>query len=93
MSKLGYDAFIGTELETHLRARGIDHLVIAGVFTDVCVDALARTAFQKGFRVSVVADATLPLERAQDDALAFMTRFYDATIVPAADAFADLIAS
>src|SRR5437867_11582388 len=29
-------------------------LVLAGAFTDVCIDALARTAFQKGFRVAVV---------------------------------------
>ncbi len=84
LEKAGYDAFLGTPLEAVLKGRGIQEVVIAGLFSDVCVDALARTAYQKGFRVAVVADATAPLERRQEECLSFMARFYGARVVTAA---------
>ena len=59
--------------------------MLAGAFTDVCIDALARTAFQKGFRVAVVEDATLPLRRGQAEALDFMRSFYDIETLALAD--------
>ena len=49
------------------------------------MDAAARTAFQKGFEVSVVSDGTLGLERTTAEALAFMERFYDARIATASE--------
>jgi nicotinamidase-related amidase len=79
--KGGYDAFIGTPLERDLRLRGVERLFLSGVFTDVCVDALARSAYQLGFEVVVVGDTTLPLERDQAECLAFMERFYGARVV------------
>lgn len=78
--KGGYDAFLGTDLEAHLRALGTRELVLTGVFSDLCVDALARTAYQKGFRVRLVVDATLPLERGPKEAAEFMARYYDASL-------------
>jgi len=56
-----------------------------GVFADVCVDATARTAFQKGFEVSVVSDGTIGLERPTADALAFMKRCYGARVATASE--------
>jgi nicotinamidase-related amidase len=50
------------------------------VFTELCVDALARGAYQRGLRVTVVSDGTLPLERDQAEVTSFMARYYDATI-------------
>ena len=86
ITKVGYDAFVGTELEARLVALGVRHLIVAGVFSELCVDAIARTGFQKGYRVSVVSDATMPLERAADEVLGFMQRYYDVAIVTAATA-------
>ena len=80
VTKLGYDAFLGTDLEEHLRAAGVERVAIAGVFTELCVDALARGAYQRGLRVTVVSDGTLPLERDQAEVTSFMARYYDATI-------------
>ena len=51
------DSFHDTELADHLDRIGADHLVIAGNQTEYCVNATARAALTKGYRVSVVADA------------------------------------
>jgi nicotinamidase-related amidase len=86
--KRGYDPFLGTSLECDLRRRGVERLVVTGVFADVCVDALARTAYQLGFELVVARDATLPLERPLDACLKTMERYYNAQIVDAAVAAA-----
>jgi nicotinamidase-related amidase len=91
--KRGYDPFLGTTLERDLHRRGVERLIVVGVFTDMCVDALARSAFQLGFEPVIVRDACLPLERDQDECLGFMQRYYGARVVDAAGAAALLVGS
>jgi nicotinamidase-related amidase len=73
-----FDAFLGEGFEEHLVARGIGHLVFAGVYTDVCVDSTARTAFQKGYEVTVLTDCTTSLLLPDTEILRFMTVVYGA---------------
>lgn len=58
------DAFINSGLERWLHARGIRHVVIAGVSTNNSVEATARTAGNLGFSTIVVADACFTFDKA-----------------------------
>ncbi|MGM9444188.1 cysteine hydrolase [Streptomyces sp. TR1341] len=80
-----FDAFLGEGFEEHLGARGVGHLVLAGVYADVCVDTTARTAFQKGFHVTVLTDCTTALHLPYDDVLRFMRVVYGARTTTASD--------
>jgi len=50
-------AFQDTELDTRLRAAEIDSLVVCGMQTEFCVDTTVRSAFEHGYKVTVVGDA------------------------------------
>jgi len=57
--KTRYNAFTNPALEASLHKAGVDTLVLCGVATHLCVESTARTAFDIGFRVIVVEDATI----------------------------------
>ena len=62
LAKTGHCAFHGTPLESHLRAQGIDRLVIAGFTTNHCVSSTARCACDLGFKTVVIRDACVAFE-------------------------------
>jgi nicotinamidase-related amidase len=60
-------AFIGTDLETRLRAAGITTLVICGATTNHCVETTTRMAGNLGFDARLVRDATWTFDRIGPD--------------------------
>jgi len=56
--KKGLDAFPGSTLEAQLKTRGIETVVLAGFLTNCCVESTMRTAYEKGFNVITLTDAT-----------------------------------
>jgi nicotinamidase-related amidase len=67
IAKQTNSAFIGTGLERHLRAAGIESLVIAGVSTNNSVEATTRMAGNLGFQAWLVADACFTFARKDFD--------------------------
>jgi nicotinamidase-related amidase len=56
-------AFIGTDLERHLRESGLETLVVAGVSTNNSVEATVRMAGNLGFQTYLVSDACFTFAR------------------------------
>ena len=60
-------AFIGTDLESRLRAAGIQTVVICGATTNHCVETTTRMAGNLGFDARLVRDATWTFDRIGPD--------------------------
>jgi nicotinamidase-related amidase len=61
-------AFHGTPLETILRARDINRIVIVGVATDLAVAATALAAHDRDFQVVVIGDCCIAANDADHEA-------------------------
>ncbi len=59
--------FIGTSLEIQLRRSGIDRLVVAGFFTNFCVETTVRMAGNLGFDTYLAEDACATTNRVGPD--------------------------
>ncbi|SDG87449.1 isochorismatase family protein [Dyella sp. 333MFSha] len=57
VTKRTWGAFASTHLESVLRARGVTHVVVAGVATGTGVESTARQAYEQGFNVTLAIDA------------------------------------
>lgn len=57
-------SFLETDLEERLRGAGAARLLVAGMMSNMCVDAFVRAASDLGFAVTVAHDAcaAMPLE-------------------------------
>lgn len=50
-------SFVGTNLEGLLKEAQVDHLIICGAMSQMCVDATVRAGVDLGFKVTVAHDA------------------------------------
>ena len=83
--KTRFSAFIqgSSDLETHLRGRGIDTLLIGGTATHVCCESTARDAMMLNFKVVMVADVLATYDDVTHNASlsAFYSNFGDVQTV------------
>jgi nicotinamidase-related amidase len=57
VTKRQWGAFYGTDLELHLRRRGITTIILTGIATNIGVESTARDAYERGFHQIFVEDA------------------------------------
>lgn len=57
VDKPGYGAFYRTDLDQILKSLNIQHLLICGVTTEVCVHSTLREAVDRGYSCTLIADA------------------------------------
>jgi ureidoacrylate peracid hydrolase len=76
ITKKRYSAFIqdSSNIERHLRDRGIDTLLITGTATNVCCESSARDAMMLNFKVIMVSDGLATHTDAEHNAT--LTNFY-----------------
>lgn len=57
VDKLACDAFCDTPLVELLTGRGVTHLAVCGLQTEMCVDSTSRSAVHRGLCVTLASDA------------------------------------
>lgn len=62
VTKRNVGSFYGTDLELHLRRRGITQIVLGGVATSMGVESTARAAHDHGYHVTVATDAMTDMD-------------------------------
>ncbi len=73
-----------TELLAILREHGIETLVITGLASNGCCDCLARDAFQHGFNVVFVSDASAAMSDEEHNATLLNLAIYYANVLDTA---------
>jgi nicotinamidase-related amidase len=56
--KRGLNAFSNTDLHNILQAHQITDIVLAGTVTSICIDSTGRSAYELGYKVSILSDCT-----------------------------------
>jgi nicotinamidase-related amidase len=52
-----FNAFMGTDLDAQLKARGIEKLILAGLTSQTCVEGTRRHATEAGYHLTFLKDA------------------------------------
>ncbi|EZF34690.1 homoisocitrate dehydrogenase [Trichophyton mentagrophytes] len=79
--KAQFDAFQSPEFEKYISEKGIEHIILVGLYADICIDATAKAAFQRGLWTTVVQDCTTALHLKDEDILGYMQKVYGTRVV------------
>ena len=67
VTKRSWGAFATTDLEAHLKVRGVTQVVVSGVVTSGGVEASARQVYEQGFNVTLAIDAMTDIREEAHD--------------------------
>ncbi|GJE11200.1 MULTISPECIES: cysteine hydrolase family protein [Methylobacterium] len=85
-------SFVGTDLQAQLEKAGVKDVVLAGFMTHMCVNSTARSAFNLGFRPTVVASATATRDLpAPDGSVVQAAQLQAASLAALGDLFAVVV--
>ena len=51
-----FNSFMGTDLNDHLKANGIEKVILAGLTSQTCVEGTGRHALESGYHVTFIVD-------------------------------------
>jgi nicotinamidase-related amidase len=89
LTKHWYNAFTNPQLAAALTKEGVDHVVLVGVSTDICVQNTCAGAYFHGIRSTVVSDATAALKpEVHAGALEYMRTIFAARVATSDEVFA-----
>ena len=52
--KVGFNGFSGTQLDSFLRSKAIEQVLLAGMVTSLCIDSTGRAAYERGYGVTLL---------------------------------------
>ncbi|HEU0118770.1 MAG TPA: hydrolase [Alphaproteobacteria bacterium] len=67
VTKHQWGAFYNTDMDAQLRRRGIKTIVLGGIATNMGVESTARQAYEHGYEVVIVEDATTGMSQEMHD--------------------------
>lgn len=87
-------AFIGTDLESRLKAQNISNLVVVGLTTEHCVSTSVRMAANLGFNVTLIADATAAFDKIGADGKRYSAEtIHQTNLAVLKDEFAEVVST
>ena len=82
VKKKRYSCFFETELDSLLKKLGVDHLILSGILTDICIQHTTADAFFRGYKVTVVEECTETMSsEAKVSSFNYMEDMYGAKII------------
>ncbi|MEM7215435.1 MAG: cysteine hydrolase family protein [Pseudomonadota bacterium] len=84
------NSFVDTNLESLLRDEKIEHLIICGAMSQMCIDATVRSGVDRGFKATVAQDACAAANVAYDGVNVPHDMVHASIMAPLASSYADV---